>query len=52
MIRDILKLLKSNEFMVKDDDIQFAKGAYEFPVTFKELRVKQKRRKLIKDGIR
>jgi hypothetical protein len=46
MIRDILKLLKSNEFMVKDDDIQFAKGAYEFPLSFKELRIKNKRRKL------
>jgi len=50
MIRDILKLLGSNEFMVNDEDIQFAKGAYEFPLTFKELREKQKRRKLIKDG--
>ena len=50
MIRDILKLLGSNEFMVNDEDIQFAKGAYEFPVTFKELRVKQKRRKLIRNG--
>jgi hypothetical protein len=46
MIRDILKLLKSNDFMVKDDDIQFAKGAYEFPLSFKELRIKNKRRKL------
>lgn len=32
--------------MVKDDDIQFAKGAYEFPLSFKELRIKNKRRKL------
>ena len=46
MIRDILKLLKSNDFMIKDDDIQFAKGAYEFPLSFKELKIKQKRRKL------
>jgi hypothetical protein len=50
MIRDILKLLGSNEFMVNDEDIQFAKGAYEFPLSFKELRVKQKRRKLIRNG--
>jgi hypothetical protein len=46
MIRDILKLLKSNDFMISDDDIQFAKGAYEFPLSFKELKIKQKRRKL------
>lgn len=50
MIRDILSLLSSNEFMIEDEDIQFAKGAYEFPLSFKEIKEKQKRRKLIKDG--
>lgn len=50
MIRDIVHLLGSNEFMVKDEDIQFAKGAYEFPLSFKELKIKNKRRKLIRNG--
>ena len=38
MIRDIIHLLGSNDFMVNDKDIQFAKGAYEFPMTLKELK--------------
>jgi len=50
MIRDIIHLLGSNDFMVNDKDIQFAKGAYEFPMTFKELKEKNKRRKLISNG--
>lgn len=50
MIRDIIQLLGSNEFMVKDEEIQFAKGAYEFPLSLKELKEKNKRRKLIKNG--
>ena len=50
MIRDILALLGSNEFMIKDEDIQFAKGAYEFPLSFKEIKEKQKRRKLIRNN--
>ena len=50
MIRDIINLLGSNDFMIKDEEIQFAKGAYEFPLTFKELKEKNKRRKLIGNG--
>jgi hypothetical protein len=50
MIRDIIHLLGSNDFMIKDEEVQFAKGVYEFPLTFKELKEKQKRRKLIKNG--
>jgi len=50
MIRDILALLGSNEFMIKDEDIQFVKGAYEFPLSFKEIKEKQKRRKLIRNN--
>ena len=48
MIRQILDLLRENDFMVEDNDIQFAKGAYEFPLSFKEIKEKNKRRKLIK----
>ena len=48
MIRQILDLLRENDFMVEDNDIQFAKGAYEFPLSFREIKEKNKRRKLIK----
>jgi hypothetical protein len=48
MIKEILELLRNNDFMVEDDDIQFAKGAYEYPLSFKEIKEKHKRRKLIK----
>ena len=50
MIRDIITLLNSDDFMVADEDIQFAKGAYAFPLSFKQLREKNKRIKLIKNG--
>lgn len=51
MIRDLLYLLKDQDFLdTNDEDIQFAKGAYEFPTSFKELKEKRKRRKLIKNG--
>ena len=37
--------LKDQDFLdTSDEDIQFAKGAYEFPLSFKELREKNKRR--------
>ena len=48
MIKEILELLRNNDFMVDDNDIQFAKGAYEYPLSFKEIKEKNKRRKLIK----
>lgn len=48
MIKEILELLRNNDFIVEDNDIQFAKGAYEFPLSFKEIKEKNKRRKLIK----
>lgn len=51
MILDTLKLLSSHDYLdTNDEDIQFAKGAYEFPVSFTELKEKRKRRKLIKNG--
>lgn len=48
MIKEILELLRNNDFIVEDNDIQFAKGAYEFPLSFTEIKKKNKRRKLIK----
>jgi len=51
IIREILTLLNSNDFLEEtDEDIQFAKGAYELPLSIKEFKEKQKRRKLIKNG--
>ena len=50
MIREILQVLASNDFIdVNDDDIQFAKGAYEVPLSFKDLKIKQKRRKALRN---
>jgi len=46
MIRDILDLLASEEWMIEDEDVQTAKGLYEYPLTFKELRTSIKRKKL------
>lgn len=50
MIRDLLRALASDDFMIADDDVQFAKGAYEFPLTIKELRDELKRRKILRNG--
>jgi hypothetical protein len=52
MIREILHLLAANEFMIKDNDIQFAKGALELPSSFKEIKEKRKRKKLMGNGRR
>jgi hypothetical protein len=45
MIKEILELLRNNDFMVEDNDIQFAKGAYEFPLSFKEIKEKKQTKK-------
>ena len=37
MIRDVLKLLKSSDFLIGDEDIDIAKGKYEQPMTRKEV---------------
>lgn len=51
MIKETLQLLGSHDYMdSSDEDIQFAKGAYKFPLSFKKLRETNKRRKLIKNG--
>jgi hypothetical protein len=36
MIRQIIGLLNSNDWMVDDEDIAFAKGASKLPKTLKE----------------
>tara|TARA_R110000823_G_C15541287_1_gene458155 strand:- start:180 stop:335 length:156 start_codon:yes stop_codon:yes gene_type:complete len=50
MIRDMLDLLASDDWLINDKDVQTAKGAYEFPLTFNELKTSIKRRKLIRNG--
>ena len=42
IIRQTLDLLSSEDWLIKDKDIQIAKGLYEIPVTFKELKNKYK----------
>jgi hypothetical protein len=48
IIKQALELLASDDWLVADKDIQIAKGLYELPTTFKELRMNKKRKKLIK----
>tara|TARA_R110000787_G_scaffold258235_1_gene363444 strand:- start:91 stop:246 length:156 start_codon:yes stop_codon:yes gene_type:complete len=50
MIRDMLDLLASDDWLINDKDVQIAKGAYEYPLTFKEVKYNYKRRKLIRNG--
>lgn len=51
MIRDLINLLNSDDFMYESDaDIQFAKGAYKFPLSIKEFKERNKRIKLVKNG--
>lgn len=46
MIRETLELLRDKEWLIEDMDINIAKGLYEMPSSFKELRIKTKRKKL------
>ncbi len=49
MIKDIIDLLNSDDWMVADEDIQIAKGKYKAPTTWKELKVNVKRN-ILRDG--
>ena len=44
MIREIIDLLGTSDWDVKDEDIDIAKGKYKLPETFKELKQKIRRR--------
>jgi hypothetical protein len=46
MIRETLELLRNNEWLIDDIDINIAKGLHEMPSTFKEMRNILKRKKL------
>jgi len=48
IIKQELELLASDEWLIEDRDIQIAKGLYELPTTFAELRMNNKRKKLAK----
>ena len=48
IIKQALELLASDEWLIEDRDIQIAKGLYELPTTFAELRMNNKRKKLLK----
>jgi len=48
IIRQALELLASDEWLIEDRDIQIAKGLYELPTNFKELKMSIKRKKLLK----
>lgn len=44
MLRNIIDTLNGNDFYVGDDEIDFAKGMYHTPDTFKEAREIKKRK--------
>tara|TARA_R110001592_G_scaffold178825_3_gene420082 strand:+ start:80 stop:226 length:147 start_codon:yes stop_codon:yes gene_type:complete len=46
MIRETLELLRNNEWLIEDKDINIAKGLHELPSTFNELKINIKRNKL------
>lgn len=48
IIRQTLDLLSSEDWLIEDKDIQIAKGLYELPLTFKEFKINNKRKKLLK----
>ena len=51
MIKEIIDLLNANDFYdVADDDIQFAKGAYEFPTSISKFKNYRKRQKTLRNG--
>jgi hypothetical protein len=51
MIKTIIELLNANDFYdVEDDDIQFAKGAYNFPTSWSKLKDYRKRQKTLRNG--
>ena len=43
MIKGILKMLKSSDFLLGDEDIDIAKGKYEQPTTREEYKLHIKR---------
>ncbi len=50
MIKETLDLLRSNDWLIEDLDINIAKGLYEMPSNFKEDKTNIKRKKLVRNG--
>jgi len=51
MTKEIVDLLNKNDFYdIADNDIQFAKGAYNFPTSVKKLKDYRKRQKALRNG--
>ena len=46
MIRQTLELLRDKEWLIEDKDINIAKGLYELPSSFRELKTSIKRKRL------
>ncbi len=46
MIRQTLELLRNNEWLIEDKGVNIAKGLYEMPFNFRELKTSIKRKKL------
>jgi len=46
MIRETLELLRDNEWLIDDMDINIAKGLNELPSSFKEMKTITKRKRL------
>ena len=46
MIRETLELLRNNDWLIEDMDINIAKGLHQIPLTFKEMKTSIKRKKL------
>ena len=49
MIKDIIELLEASDFYIGDEDIDLAKGKYESPTNWKELK-KHIKRNIKRDG--
>jgi hypothetical protein len=50
MIKEVLELLNSSDWMIGDKDIDIAKGINKFPESFSELKDNIKRKKIAKNG--
>jgi len=50
MIKETLELLKSQDWLIEDEDVNIAKGLYEMPSNIKELKTNIKRKKLVRNG--
>jgi len=43
MIKEIINLLAADDWLIGDEDIDFAKGKYALPTTWKEAKIRAKR---------